>query len=140
MAIIGTILGNIGADARTVTLGQTMGLEFSIASRRGRKDKNGEKVTDWVDVILFRTAMQPYLTKGRSVMVTGELEFTTYQTRSGETKVGIKVVADKLELAGGPTADAEQHSYAEQPQSQQAQAPAPPPQQAAANDGGALPF
>ena len=140
MATIGTILGNIGGDARVVTLGQTQALEFSVASKRTRKNQNGEKVTDWVDVLYFKTGLQPYLTKGRSVLVTGEMEFNAYQSRNGELKCGIKIVADRIELASGPTQDMEQPTHDAQPQ----QAPPPPPQAAqpqqfSSNDG-QLPF
>lgn len=125
MAIQAIILGNLGGDAKLVTLGQTQALEFSMASRRSRKDKNGQAVTDWVDVIYFKTALQPYLTKGRMVQITGEQEIHLYTTRQGEVKYGIKVTANTIEFCGGQEQGAAQEA-AQQPQYQQ---PPQPPQE-----------
>lgn len=141
MAIQSAIIGNLGGDAKLVTLGQTQALEFSLASRRSRKDKNGQAVTDWVDVVYFKTALQPYLTKGRMVQVTGEQEIHLYTTRQGEVKYGIKVTANSIEFCGGTQQEqgAAQEQAMQQPQQppqQQYQQPPQPPQQG----GDDLPF
>ena len=140
-----TIIGNLGADAKLVTLGQTQALEFSIGSRRSRKDKNGNPQTDWVQITYFRTGLQPFLTKGRTVVVTGELEVHTYSTQTGEVRVGMKVVADRIEFVGGTAQDGQQTQQSQPVQQTQQQAPpqqvnmfqqpAPPPQ-----SGSDLPF
>ena len=149
MAIQATIIGNLGADARLVTLGQTQALEFNVASRRSRKDKNGQPQTDWVEILYFKTALQPYLTKGRTVVVIGELEAYTYAAKTGEARIGMKVVANSIDFAGGPTQDAPQAQPMQQPQQQAYQPqpqmqPAPQyqqPQQMPPQAGGdALPF
>ena len=145
MAIQATIIGNLGADARVVTLGQTQALEFNVASRRSRKDKNGQPQTDWIECIFFRTALQPYLTKGRTVVVMGELETHTYTTQTGEVRVGMKVVANNIDFAGGPQ-DTQPMQSQPQPQQQAYQQPMQPatqqpqqPQTPPPSGGGVLP-
>lgn len=73
---------------------------FSIAINRDYKDENGNKVTDFMPVIAWRSLAElsaKYLDKGRKVCVIGQLHTRSYE------KDGIKfntfdIVADEIEF------------------------------------------
>ena len=139
MAIQAHVLGNLREDCKQVTLGQTPALQFIVCSNRKRKDKNGEKVTDFVSVTYFTTSVAPYLLKGRKVMVSGELEANPWIGTQGNPNAGLQMVAKDIEFCGGrEEAQVTQQPY-QQAQHMQA-APQPQPQYAPPQPGGDMPF
>ena len=122
MAIYATVIGNLGADCKQVTLGQTPALQFNVASTRGRKDKNNQKVTEWVSVTYFTTQAAPFLLKGRKVAVTGELETNAWMGTSGQPNAGLQMIAKSIEFCGGH----EEQQVGGHPQYQQAPQPMQP--------------
>lgn len=143
MAIQATVIGNLGADCKQVTLGQTPALQFNVASTRGRKDKNGQKVTDWISVTYFTVQAAPYLLKGRKVAVSGELETNAWMGTSGQPNAGLQMIAKSIEFVGGQ----EEHNpqqYQQAPQAAPQAAPqqqyTPPPSQPQVPQQGELPF
>ena len=73
-----TISGHLGKDAEQVTMTNTGNLltKFSIAVNAGYGDK---EVTNWYDCVIFGergTKLLQYLTKGKEVIVNGELKAT----------------------------------------------------------------
>lgn len=127
MAIQATVIGNLGADCKQVTLGQTPALQFNVASTRGRKDKNGQRVTEWVSVTYFTTQAAPYLLKGRKVAVSGELEANAWMGTSGQPNAGLQMIARSIEFIGSQDEHNQQtQQYAPQPQPAQYQQPMQP--------------
>ena len=133
MAIYATVIGNLGADCKQVMLGQTAALQFNVAATRSRKDKNNQKVTEWVSVTYFTTQAAPYLLKGRKVAVTGELEANAWMGTSGQPNAGLQMIARSIEFIGGQeeaqavhAAPQAQYNPAPQPQAPQMQAPPQP--------------
>lgn len=122
MAIQATVIGNLAADCEQVTLGQTQALKFRVGSTRSRKDKDGNKVTDWVSVVYFKTQLAQYLVKGTKVAVFGELDANPWTSQQGQINAGLQMVANAIEFVGS-----KQDGQAQQPVQQQAQY-APPPQ------------
>lgn len=89
--------GNIGRDAELVTFGERQQVKFTLACTEGKGDK---KVTTWYDVLSYATAIQPYLLKGKDVVVTGRLSVRTSQGRDGKTYTNLNVYADGVEMCG----------------------------------------
>ena len=95
-----TLMGNLGKDPETFEFngrnGKQEGVKFSIAVSRGKDDK---KVTDWFDVTCFgalaKTA-KDYLTKGKPVVVQGDLTIRKWEGKEGKSGTSIEVNADKL--------------------------------------------
>lgn len=136
MAIYATVIGNLGADCKQVTLGQTPALQFNVAATRSRKDKNGQKVTEWVSVTYFTTQAAPYLLKGRKVAVTGELEANAWIGTTGQPNAGLQMIARAIEFCGNHDEQNVSAAPTQQVQYQQPSQPAPqaapqyaPPQQ-----------
>ena len=131
MSIKASVRGRLVKDAEEAPIGEKTALKFTVASNRSRKRKDGERDTDFVDVLYFRTALKPYLTKGKYVIVDGELEASPWTTKDGSVRPGLSVVADTIDL--GPkeeqaAQEAPQRPYA--PQAAQQPTPQPSAQQA----------
>ena len=95
-----TIAGRLGRDAETRQAGEHTVTNFSVAvdERKGR-----EKTTLWVDVALWGNrgeALQPHLTKGTVVSVTGRAGARTFES-NGETRVALTLNASDVSLLGG---------------------------------------
>ena len=121
MAIQSHVIGNLAADCEQIQLGQTPALKFRVGSTRSRKDRDGQRVTDWVLVVIFRTQLAPYLLKGTKVMVSGELEARPWINQQGQADAGLQMVANAIEFL---SAKPENHN--QQPAQYQAQPPAQP--------------
>ena len=98
--------GRLTKDAELTSIGMnnTPKLTFSIAVERAyQKDKNN-KVVDYIDCEVLgnrANALAPYLIKGKSVLVNGELNIDKYKNNNGETRIAVKVKVDRLEFIGG---------------------------------------
>jgi len=71
-----TFSGNLGGDCRTNTVGGTDVCNFSVACTSGYGDK---KQTHWIDCAYWGAggkAVSPYLRKGQTVVVSGEVSLT----------------------------------------------------------------
>lgn len=126
--ILATIVGNLGADCEEVVLGNTPAIKFRMGSTRSRKDKDGQKKTDWVTVISFRKGLEQYLTKGTKVLVVGELEADPWSNQQGVMQAGLRVVADRIEFVGGQQQQGQGYQQAPAQYQQPAQ-PFPPVQE-----------
>lgn len=109
--------GNLGNDCRTGQAGQTAVVNFSVAVKSGYGQN---EQTVWVDCALFgnrATALAPYLTKGQTVAVSGELG-----TREHNGKTYITCKVNDVTLVGGKQQGNAGYQQAPQQQQQQQQA------------------
>lgn len=94
--ISAVVAGNLGKDSEVRQAGNSTVCSFSVASSTKVK---GEEVTTWVRCSLFGKrgeALAEYLTKGKSVCVSGGLT-----TREYEGKTYIEMRVDDVKLMGG---------------------------------------
>lgn len=92
------IKGNLGRDAETVTTSSDrQQLAFTVACS---ERKNNEKITTWYDVLYHNVKLQPYLNKGKEVVVTGRLALQSYQAKDGTTRTALRIFADAVEMCG----------------------------------------
>ena len=96
------LIGNLtkDPDVRT-TGGGTSVCTFSIAVDRRFKAQNGEKVTDYFNIVAWRQLADlcgRYLAKGRKVSVVGELQNRSYDAKDGTKRYVTEVVADEVEF------------------------------------------
>ena len=90
-----TILGNLGADPKSRTAGESEVCSFGVGV--GRKVK-GEDITDWFNVSAWGkqgALCQEYLSKGSQVIVHGTFEPRTYE-KDGEKRVSFDVRANEV--------------------------------------------
>ena len=127
--------GNLGNDCRPGQAGQTPVVNFSVAVKSGYGQN---EQTIWVDCALFgnrATALAPYLTKGQTVAVSGELG-----TREHNGKTYITCKVNDVTLVGGKQQQqGQQAPQQQQPQAWGQQQQAPQPMQAPVQDN-SIPF
>lgn len=101
-----TIVGRAGADPESQVTQNGMTIaKFRLGVDRGRKDKDGNRISDWFTIKAFgKTAetVVDYVTKGKQVGITGAMVNETYTDREGQKKDFWQVHVDKLVLMGGP--------------------------------------
>lgn len=95
-----TIIGNLTKDPELrVTSSGINVCSFSVAvSRRGKGD---DKVTDFFRVNAWRglaESCNKFLSKGRKVYVSGELQARTYEASDGSTRMSLDIQADEVEF------------------------------------------
>ena len=72
---------------------------FSIACDRDFKSQNGEKETDFIDVVAWRSTAEfvsKYFAKGRMAVVEGRLQIRDWTDREGGKRRSAEVVADNV--------------------------------------------
>lgn len=95
------IIGNLTRDpeSRTTPKGDTI-CTFTVACDR-RFMVNGERVTDFFRINAWRSLGETclkFLSKGKKVYVSGELQARLYENNSGETKLSLDIDADRIEF------------------------------------------
>lgn len=90
---------------------------FSIAVERDRKTKDGERETDFIDVVAWRNTAEfvsKYFSKGRMAIVEGKIQIRDYTNRDGEKRKAFEIVAENVYF--GDSKNKEQNgSYAGEP-------------------------
>ena len=72
---------------------------FSLAVDRDFKSQSGEKETDFVDIVAWRSTAEfvsKYFTKGRMAVVSGRLQIRNWQDKEGNKRRSAEVVADNV--------------------------------------------
>ncbi len=98
-----TICGRIcnELELKTTPTGTEV-LTFAIACERDFKDKNGEKQTDFIDVVTFKNTavfVSNYFSKGRMAIVNGKLQTRNWQDKDGNKRKAVEIVADNVYFA-----------------------------------------
>ena len=98
-----TLVGNIGNDATTKTVGTNTVTEFSFACKGAKKE---DKPT-WVKCAIWGergTKVQPYLTKGTSLVIFGRLaKNEVYENKNKEWTAALNVTVSEFSFAGSTT-------------------------------------
>ena len=71
----------------------------TLAVDRDFKDKDGNKETDWIDVVAWRETakfLADYFSKGRMIVVSGRLQIRKWQDKDGNKRQTAEVVADNV--------------------------------------------
>lgn len=103
-----TIGGYLGKDAQQFTTpnGKTV-TRFTVAVTTGYRE---HKTTNWYECALWGeqgNRLLPYLTKGKAVVVSGELSMTNREYQ-GKNYPSLNVTVDRLAFAGGKPGGGEQ--------------------------------
>lgn len=72
---------------------------FRIACDRDFKSQNGEKGTDWIDIVAWRNTAEfvsKYFAKGRMAIVEGRLQTREWTDKDGNKRTAVEVVADNV--------------------------------------------
>lgn len=93
-----TLMGRITKDIelRRTDSGVAVA-SFSIACERDFKDQNGEKATDFFDIVAWRSTAEfvhKYFGKGRMIVIRGRLQTRTWKDKEGNNRKSVEVVAE----------------------------------------------
>lgn len=83
---------------------------FSVACDRDFKSQSGEKETDFIDVVAWRTTAEfvsKYFAKGRMAVVIGRLQLRDWTDRDGNKRRTAEIVADSVYFGDSKPADAQ---------------------------------
>lgn len=72
---------------------------FRLASDTGRKTKDGQKITNFIDCVAWRAQAEfvsKYLTKGRLVLVEGELTSRNYEDKDGNHRKATEITVSSV--------------------------------------------
>lgn len=89
---------------------------FTLAVERDFKAKNGEKETDFVDVVAWRNTAEfvgKYFEKGRMAVVDGRLQTRNYEDRDGNRRKAVEIVADSVYFGDSKKDGAKRSEYAD---------------------------
>lgn len=95
-----TFSGRLTRDAESVvTNSGTTITKFSIAVDSGFGE---HKRTDFINIKFFkREGLAPHLTKGKPVMVSGELQTEKWTDKSGNERTGFSIIARDIDFQQG---------------------------------------
>lgn len=96
------LIGRLCADVELrYTQGGIAVANFTLAVDRGFKSQDGEKQTDFIPIVVWRTQAEncaKYLAKGRLVAVAGRIETGSYEAQDGSRRYTTDVVADEIKF------------------------------------------
>ena len=75
---------------------------FALAVDRDFKGQNGEKETDFIEVVAWRNTAEfvaKYFAKGRAAVVEGRLQIRDWKDKEGNNRRSAEVVADNVYFA-----------------------------------------
>ena len=99
------IIGNLGKDCVVNTVNGKNVINFTVAHTEKYKDSQGnnQEKTTWVDCAYWtdRTAISPYLTKGKQVFAEGQPEVRTFTRQDGTAGASLSLRVREVQLLGG---------------------------------------
>jgi single-strand DNA-binding protein len=102
------LIGNAGKDAELRYLSSgTAQSQFSLAVNSRRRGQSGdwEEQTEWFNIVVWAEQAErisQYITKGKQVYVEGRLQTRTWDDDQGVKHYRTEVVAQTIQLLGGP--------------------------------------
>lgn len=97
------LMGRLARDPelKRTTFGTAV-TSFSLAVDRDFKSKNGEKETDFIEVVVWKATAEfvsKYFSKGRMAVVEGRLQIRDWTDKAGNKRTTAEVVADNVYFA-----------------------------------------
>ncbi len=99
------VIGNLGKDCVVNAVNGKNVINFTVAHTEKYKDSQGnsQEKTTWVDCAYWtdRTAISPYLTKGKQVFVEGTPEVRSFTRQDGTGGASLSLRVREVQLLGG---------------------------------------
>ena len=96
------LIGNVTRDVeRTETPSGVAVAKFSIAVNRPHKSADGERQVDFFNIVAWRTMADlcaKYLSKGKKVAVSGEIQNRSYEDKDGNKRFVTEIIASDVEF------------------------------------------
>ena len=105
------LMGRLTRDPELRRTGSgTAVASFSLAVERDYKSQSGEKETDFIDIVAWRSTAEyvcKYFTKGRMAVVEGRLQIRDWTDRDGGKRRSAEVVADNVYFGDSKRSDSD---------------------------------
>lgn len=112
------LIGRLTKDPElNTTTGGFSVCTFTLAISRKYSNANGEKETDFINIVAWRTTADvchKFLKKGSQVAITGSIQTRTYEAQDGTKRNVTEVVADEVEFVGSKTSNGVQEELEEE--------------------------
>jgi single-strand DNA-binding protein len=99
------IIGNLGKDCVVNTVNGKNVINFTVAHTEKYRDSQGnnQEKTTWVDCAYWtdKTAISPYLTKGKQVFVEGTPEVRSFTRQDNTAGASLSLRVRDIQLLGG---------------------------------------
>lgn len=99
------VIGNLGKDCVVNTVNGKNVINFTVAHTEKYRDSQGnnQEKTTWVDCAYWtdRTAISPYLTKGKQVYAEGTPEVRSFTRQDGTGGASLSLRVREVQLLGG---------------------------------------
>ena len=121
------MMGRLTHDPEMRKSGETPVCSFRIACERDYKNKDGDKETDFVDVVAWRQTAEfvsKYFSKGKCILIEGKLQNNNYTDNNGVKQYRNAIIADSVAFCGdksGNQQNGQQAPPAQQPYQNQYQ-------------------
>ena len=103
------LMGRLTRDPELRRTGSgTAVTSFSLAVDRDFKSQSGEKETDFIDIVAWRSTAEfaaKWFTKGMQVAVSGKIQTRTWEDKQGNKRKSVEVVADEVFFADSKRGD-----------------------------------
>ena len=101
--------GFVGKDPEIKTLESGKKIaKFSLATQSFRKDKDGNKITDWHNIVVWdklAELCEQYVKKGSELIIEGEISYRDYTDKDGVKKYFTEIICHSLEFVGKKKAE-----------------------------------
>ena len=103
------LMGRLTRDPELRRTGSGIAVaSFTLAVDRDFASQGGEKETDFVDIVAWRSTAEfvsKYFTKGRMAVVSGRLQIRNWQDKEGNKRRSMEVLADSIYFADSKRED-----------------------------------
>ena len=111
------LMGRLTRDPELRQAGSSPVASFTLAVDRDFKNAQGEKETDFIDVVAWRSTAEfvsKYFAKGRMAVVAGRLQIRNWQDKDGNKRRTAEIVADSVYF--GDSKPAQDHAAGDYPE------------------------
>ncbi len=93
-------MGRLTRDPELKHTGNNVAVvSFTLAVDRDNKGRDGEKKTDFIDIVAWRQTAEfisRFFSKGRMMVVEGKIQLREYTDRDGNKRKAFEIVADNV--------------------------------------------
>lgn len=82
---------------------------FSIACDRAFSGRNGERLTDFINIVTWRQQAEfvsKYFSKGRLIGIDGSIQTRNYEDKNGNKRTATEIVTDNVFFTGARSSNA----------------------------------
>ena len=106
------LVGNLARDPELTTTSNGVAVcRFSIAVYRRYANSDGERETDFLNIVVWRNLGEnchKFLKKGSKVGIVGNIQSRSYDATDGTKRYVTEIVAEEVEFLSTKTQDSEQ--------------------------------